>query len=98
MKELKDTIENMVSDDYRKRFIAEYEQLCIRAKKLNDFIDRICYAKATGKEEPKHDCSLAMLKRQLSYMILYKNILQTRAIVEEIELPRYDDPQFNALL
>ena len=40
MANLVDTIAMMVSEDYRERFKAEYLQLKIRYKKLNDMIER----------------------------------------------------------
>lgn len=36
--ELKDTVERMLSDDYKERLIAEYQQLEIRIEKLKDAI------------------------------------------------------------
>ena len=39
--ELRDTIPGMLSLDYKERFTAEYEQLSIRASKLETFIDII---------------------------------------------------------
>lgn len=40
MKDLKDTIGGMLSDDWRKRKIAEYEQLSIRIEKLKNALKR----------------------------------------------------------
>ena len=40
MLELKDTIEGMISDDYKERFIAEYNQVKIRVAKLESMITK----------------------------------------------------------
>ena len=37
--ELKDSIELMFSKDYKERFKAEYYQLCVRLKKLENFVE-----------------------------------------------------------
>ena len=39
MMELEDTIEDMLSSDYKRRFIAEYNQLKIRYDKLRNMVD-----------------------------------------------------------
>lgn len=39
--ELKDTVNSMLSEDYRERFIAEYWQVKIRYDRLKAFIDKI---------------------------------------------------------
>lgn len=37
MKELKDTVDGMLSTDYKERFVAEYQQTKIRYEKLKSF-------------------------------------------------------------
>ena len=97
MKELRDTVEQMTSDDYKERFKAEYEQTKIRYLKLASFIHHIeAYQEAASNydmnqqgnhlEEPKHDCSLSLLKRQLRALDEYLNVLEVRAIIENIRL------------
>ena len=86
MLELKETIEYMISDDYKKRFIAEYYQLNIRITKLDSFIRRIEIASFLNEEVPKHDCPIWILKSQLSSMIGYRMYLRTRAEIENISL------------
>ena len=86
--ELVDTIEGMTSSDYKERFIAEYVQLSVRIRKLKAFIGRIKYAKYAGVEEPKHDCPLDLLEKQLTTMMLYRMILEIRAEkYENVSLP-----------
>lgn len=87
--ELADTVEDMTSPDYKKRFIAEYTQLCIRINKLKKFVGKIKYAKYADVEEPKHDCPVYLLEKQIMSMQLYREVLEVRAEeFENIELPK----------
>jgi hypothetical protein len=83
---LGDTINEMMSPDYRVRFVAEYHQTKIRYEKLKKFCDRIEAAKITGRIEPKHDCPIGLLREQRDVMEHYLHILEIRAEIEEIEL------------
>ena len=88
-KELKDTIENMTSADYKERFVAEYWQTKIRYEKLKDFCNKIEAAYIMGSvgkhiTEPQHDCPLDMLREQQGAMGAYLSILEKRAIIEGI--------------
>lgn len=80
--ELKDTIVSMVSKDYKERFKAEYWQLNIRIDKLSKMLDKY----ENGQLEFKPTTPIPLLFFQLGYMISYKNILEQRAIIEQIEL------------
>lgn len=80
--ELKDTIELMNSEDYKKRFKAEYYQTKIRYEKLHRMI--IKYEANTLSFEPK--CSKELLKEQANYMGNYLRMLEIRAEIENIEL------------
>lgn len=85
--ELKDTINGMLSDDYKERFVAEYQQTEIRYEKLKKFCDRIELAENYGcGENIKHDCPLALLRDQQKYMGMYLGCLEKRAILEGISL------------
>ena len=84
--ELNHTIDLMTSEDYRNRFIAEYWQAKIRYEKLTRFIRKIEIAKLTGTEPPKYDCPLTLLEDQKYYMECYLDILEKRAIVENINV------------
>lgn len=79
---IKDTIEMMTSNDYKERFKAEYHQLRIRLEKLYEMLVR--YDAGTLGFTP--DCSIALLKDQLSIMRDYLYALQVRAEIEGIEL------------
>lgn len=83
---LGDTINEMMSPDYRVRFVAEYHQTKIRYEKLKKFYNRIEAAKITGQEEPNHDCPMSLLREQQQAMGHYLHILEIRAEIEEIEL------------
>lgn len=85
---LKDTVDGMLSADYKERFKAEYLQTNIRYEKLKDFCNRIEVAEMMGIEGPKHDCPLELLREQQRYMGLYLSILAKRAIIEGVELPK----------
>lgn len=91
MKELKDTVEAMNSNDYKSRFIAEYQQTKIRYEKLKNFCNRIEVARMVHNFtiEPEHDCPLELLKEQQKYMGLYLSCLEKRAIIEKINLDEY---------
>ena len=89
--ELKDTIANMTSADYKERFIAEYQQTKIRYEKLKYFNTRIKAAEMTAfldtsVEMPKHDCPRDLLLEQQHIMGQYLHILEVRAVIEGIEL------------
>ena len=86
MKDLKDTIEQMTSEDYKERFKAEYLKTRIRWEKLKNFCNRIEAAEMMNKEQPKHDCPVWLLRDQQKAMGEYLHILELRAVIEEIEL------------
>lgn len=76
-KSLKDTVDNMLSEDYKKRFIAEIEQLEIRYIKLKNVIQD--YSKNN------YNCPLKTLESQLKYMGLYLSVLYERLDIEKIK-------------
>ena len=80
--ELLDTVELMVSDDYKNRMKAEYLQTKIRYDKLHKMI--VKYESNTLDFEPS--CSLDLLKKQVSAMGQYLYYLECRAEIEGIEL------------
>lgn len=77
-----DTVEMMFSDDYKKRFVAEYVQTKIRYKKLHKIITK--YEAGTLDFEPQ--CSLELLKEQKMHMGNYIHTLEVRAEIENILL------------
>lgn len=83
MIELKDTVPMMISDDYKKRFVAEYAQLKIRYNKLYVVLEKY----AADKLDFKPTCPIEILYEQLDHMEAYLNVLETRAKYENIQLP-----------
>lgn len=83
---LVDTIEEMQSDDYKKRLHAEAMQLSIRIHGLE------CMLKAwdDGKLPFEPVCTRETYFRQLKAMREYLGALKTRAIREEIDLSDID--------
>lgn len=84
--ELKDTVEGMTSEDYKKRFVAEYQQTKIRYEKLKHFCNKIEASRIGSVFEPKHDCPLSLLREQQRAMGEYLHLLEIRAIIEDVEL------------
>lgn len=80
--ELKDTIEMMVSVDYKERFKAEYLQLKIRINGLRNMLKK--YKAGTLPFTPS--CSYDLLNGQLKAMELYATYLEERAEIEGIDL------------
>lgn len=78
MIELKDTIEDMLSEDYIDRFKEEYKQLITRLNNLKKYI---------AHYKPKiKTIKLYLLEEQLIAMTKYKNTLELRASLENIDL------------
>jgi hypothetical protein len=79
---LSETIELMNSTDYKDRFKAEYYQLTNRRNGLKNML--VNYADETLKFTPS--CSYDLLHSQLVYMDGYIDVLQQRALRENIDL------------
>ncbi len=79
---LKDTIDLMVSDDYKKRFLVEYRQLKIRYDGLYNMIDK------WNRDELNFTptCPRSTYALQLKAMEDYLVVLEMRASMEGIEL------------
>ena len=80
--DLKDTIELMVSENYKDRFKAEFYQLKTRRDNLHAMI--VKYAAGSLDFEPS--CPLELLEEQEEAMDKYIHILEVRAEIEKIEL------------
>lgn len=81
---LRDTEWMMESDNYKERFLAEYVQTKIRYKKLH----AMCIKYEAGTLDFTPDCPLELLKEQKSYMGNYLRVLEVRAEIEKIKLPK----------
>lgn len=88
MKELRDTIQDMTSDDHKRRFVAEYEQTKIRYEKLKAFNTGIeARTRAPlSVDVPEPASPYDVLRDQQSAMGQYLHILELRAAIEGIEL------------
>lgn len=91
MKELKDTITMMTSDDYKTRFMAEYWQTKIRYEQLKYFLTKIEAEQIMNEQNVKvehiqHDCPVGMLREQQALMGKLLHTYELRAIIEHIDL------------
>ena len=82
-----DTIPDMISPDYKKRFVAEYNQISIRYRNLCAMMDRY----EEGKLDFSPKTPMEELRAQGVYMLLYKSILLHRADLEGIDLEQEED-------
>lgn len=80
--DLEDTIAGMISDDYKERFIAEYQQVAIRCNKLDNLLNQ----QKSGELEFTLNCSIDLLTSQLCAMKEYKELLEIRADIEDINI------------
>lgn len=81
--ELKETVNQMLSNDYRDRFIAEYEQVIIRLRSLKNTIDDY----RDGRLKFNLNTPIELLETQYNYMSLYAAVLVKRAkLYENINL------------
>lgn len=80
--DLRNTVEMMLSNDYKERFRAEYFQAKIRYQKLHRMT--IQYEAGTLSFTPT--CSLDLLKEQKAAMGAYLHALEVRAEIESIDL------------
>ena len=81
---LKDTIEIMVSEDYKERFKAEYCQVKIRYGKLKYMLERW----DSGLLDFTPTCPRSTYDMQIRAMSDYIAVLEARAVMEGVTLPR----------
>lgn len=80
--ELRDTVDLMLSSDYKERFLAEFMQLKIRYEKLRDMLNRW----DNGELDFEPTCPRDMYDRQIEGMETYLDVLADRAGLEGIEV------------
>lgn len=80
--ELKNTVDLMLGTNFKDRFKAEYYQLDNRIAGLQGML--IKYRQGTLDFVP--NCSYDLLHTQLVYMEAYRDILEERAKIENIDL------------
>ena len=79
---LNDTVDGMVSNDYKERFIAEYQQLVIRYNGLKNML-----IKWDRNELPfTPTCPRSTYNMQIKAMTDYIAVLEARAVMEGINL------------
>ena len=76
------TVEGMLSSDYKERFKAEYKQTKIRYDKLHTMLVKA----DAGKLEFEPTCPLDLLRHQAQAMGQYLYCLEVRAQMEGVEL------------
>lgn len=86
--QLDQTVDLMRSESYKDRFIAEYAQIEIRTKRLENVLKSI--EDNTCPKCFKPTCDIEILKSQLKTMNAYRATLIFRASIEEIELPEVE--------
>lgn len=81
MKTLRDTVNLMISDNYKDRFLAEYIQNKVRYIKLREMVNN------WNQLDFVPTCPKEVYDQQLSIMSQYIDILELRAKAEGIDLP-----------
>ena len=77
--------ELMLSGDYRERMAAEWAQVKIRHRRLQEMLD----AYREGKLDFEPTCPITLLREQALVMQEYVDILEKRAELEDIRLYEY---------
>ena len=80
--ELKDTVDLMVSEDYKDRLKAEYLQVKIRKEKLGEKLREMQMGSISLDEVGE----LNLLRRQYAAMNHYENLLLQRVKAERIQI------------
>lgn len=73
---------DMVSESFEDRFRAEYKQLSVRIRKLDNMLAKW----RDGQLDFTPRCNYGLFELQLEHMRTYKTILKARAKIENIEL------------
>lgn len=71
------------TNNYKERFINEYVELKDKYIKLHKMLVKY----DAGKLEFTPTCPIDMLRKQKSLMGQYLNVLEVRAMIEDVELP-----------
>lgn len=79
---LAETINGMVSKDYKERFIAEYQQLVIRYNGLKNMLNKWDKNELTFTPT----CPRSTNNMQIKAMTDYIAVLEARAVMENIDL------------
>lgn len=82
---LERSAELMLSGDYRERMAAEWAQVKIRLRRLQEMLD----AYREGKLGFEPTCPITLLREQALVMQEYVDILEARAELEDVRLESY---------
>ena len=83
MMKLADTVKGMNSADYKERFIAEYQQLVIRYRGLQNMLNKWDSGAELGFFPT---CPRSIYNMQIRAMTDYIAVLEARAVMEGIDL------------
>lgn len=81
---LSNTVDKMLSEDYKERFIAEYQQLSICHDGLKKMLDN--WDKGNLNFIPT--CPRSTYDLQIKAMSDYRAVLEARAVMENIDLKK----------
>ena len=81
---LSNTVDKMLSEDYKERFIAEYQQLSISHDGLKKMLDN--WDKENLNFIPT--CPRSTYDLQIKAMSDYRAVLEARAVMENIDLKK----------
>lgn len=76
------------SEDYKERFVGEYAEVRIRHDRLDNILKKWKAGELPSCFSPS--CSYSLLDRQLRAMSEYIFILEERARIEGVELPKVE--------
>lgn len=82
--DLEQTVEGMLSDNYKERFIAEYQQVALRRDKLQAMVDK--WDDPTVELGFTPTCPRSTYYLQLRSMNDYIAVLEARAVMEGVTL------------
>lgn len=89
--ELKDTVDDMLSESYKDRFRAEFFQAKIRYEKLDSMLTKYEAGIEYGEYPFQYltfipQCDYVLLKEQRDAMRQYIHAMALRAVIEKIDL------------
>lgn len=79
---LNETVDNMLSEDFKKRLLAEHQQTFIRYTGLTNMLEK--WDKNELEFEPASPKSLLIMQQKIMYE--YLAVLEARLVMEEVEL------------
>lgn len=96
MRDISETIEAMTSKDYKERLVAEYLQTKIRYEELKEMLNKYDATMAVKGEcdvtylDFDPSCPIPLLRKQQATMGELLHIYEVRAVIEGIDLEKYE--------